>query len=78
MYRCTLNELPSGKTGLVKQINAEESMKRRLLDIGLIKDCSIKHIMKSPFGDPVAYEIRGTLIAIRNCDASTIEIEVQE
>lgn len=75
---CTLDELPIGKTGCVKKINAEESMMRRLLDIGLIQDSLVKSVLKSPFGDPIAYEIRGAIIAIRNDDARTIEIEVLE
>ena len=50
-------------------------IKRRLLDIGLIKDTKIIPVLKSPSGDPRAFSIRGSLIAIRKEDARNIEIE---
>lgn len=78
METCTLNELPMGKIGRVKEINTEDSMLRRLLDIGLIKDSLVKSVLKSPLGDPIAYEIKGAIIAIRNDDARGIQIEVVE
>lgn len=51
------------------------SLKRRLLDLGIIKGAKITPILKSPSGDPTAFEIRGTLIALRKEDASLILIK---
>lgn len=75
MRKNTLNELKKGEKALIKGIQIEGSMKRRLLDIGLIKDSVVECVLESPLKDPKAYWIRGTLIAIRNCDAKKIEIE---
>lgn len=54
--------------------NALGSLKRRLLDLGIINKTKITPILKSPSGDPTAYEIRGTLLAIRKEDAKQILI----
>ena len=35
-------------------------------------------VLISPKKDPKAYEVRGTVIAIRNDDAKYIEVEVEE
>lgn len=40
-----------------------------MLDFGMITGTSIEAVQKSPAGDPVAYFVRGTLIAIRSEDA---------
>lgn len=46
-----------------------------MLDLGIIKDTEIAALTKSPSGDPVAYLIRGAVIAIRKEDAALIFIE---
>ena len=47
-------------------------MRRRLQDIGLIEGTEVECVQKSPAGDPVAYRIRGALIALRSEDSSNI------
>ena len=51
------------------------SLKRRLLDLGIIKGTKIIPVLKSPSGDPTAFEVRGTLIALRKEDAILIKIK---
>lgn len=75
MRKKTLNEMDIGTLAKVKEIQMEGSMKRRLLDMGLIKDSMIECALESALGDPKAYYIRGTLIAIRNADAKKIWVE---
>ena len=75
MRKNTLNELKKGDKAIIKDLQIEGSMKRRLLDIGLIKDSIIECVLESPLKDPKAYWIRGALIAIRNNDAKKIFIE---
>ena len=75
MRKNTLNELKRGEKAIIKDLQIEGSMKRRLLDIGLIKDSIVECALESPLKDPKAYWIRGALIAIRNNDAKKIRIE---
>ena len=35
-------------------------------------------MLKSPWGDPVAYRIRGALIALRGADAAGVLIDARE
>ncbi|NMA84910.1 MAG: ferrous iron transport protein A [Epulopiscium sp.] len=70
-----LDQLPIGSLGKVKKLTAEGSVRRRMLDLGLIYDTSIESLKKSPAGDPIAYEIRGTVIALRSEEASKILVE---
>ena len=70
-----LSELPLGKICMVKKLNTQGLIRRRMLDLGLIKDTVIESLQKSPSGDPVAYLIRGAVIALRSDVASTIMVE---
>lgn len=72
----TLNQLPIGSIGKVKQLALDGIIRRRMLDLGLIHNTNIKSLGKSPFGDPIAYEIRGATIALRSEEASKILVEL--
>lgn len=50
-------------------------IKRRLLDLGIIKGSTITKVLQSPSGDPSAFEIRGILLAIRKEDAELIKVK---
>ena len=51
------------------------TIRRRLLDLGLIRGTKIVPVLISPSKDPRAFEVRGSLIAIRKEDANNIIIE---
>ncbi|MCX8155294.1 MAG: FeoA domain-containing protein [Verrucomicrobiae bacterium] len=48
--------------------------RRRLLDLGFVPGTEVKVAMISPLGDPVAYEVRGTTVALRRDQARAIRI----
>jgi DtxR family Mn-dependent transcriptional regulator len=48
--------------------------RRRLMDLGLLPGTNISIEMQSAGGDPVAYQVRGTIIALRNSQAQLISI----
>lgn len=71
-----LSELCLNQIGIVEDINCDENIKRRLLDIGLVKGTNIVPVLQSPSKDPRAFEIRGTIIAIRREDTEKIEVKL--
>jgi len=70
-----LSELPLNRVGIIDNLNCNENIRRRMLDLGLIKGTKITPVFKSPSGDPVAYEIRKTLIALRKEDSENITLK---
>ena len=70
-----LSQLPLNKNGRIDEIECDEGIKRRLLDMGLIKGTNIVPILVSPSGEPRAFLVRGTIIAIRKEDAKHIKIK---
>lgn len=68
----TLDRLPIGQTGTVSRLMSRGSERRRMLDLGIVRGTSIEALQKSPSGDPIAYFIRGAVIALRDEDARKI------
>lgn len=67
-----LTSLEEGDYACVTGLCTTGAMRRRLLDLGLIEGTRIGCAQKSPFGDIVAYAVRGAIIALRNDDARNI------
>jgi ferrous iron transport protein A len=72
-----LNDLKPGESAIVKELLTKGSMRRRLLDLGLIENTEVECLGRSPCGDPSAYLIRGAVIAIRSEDCSDIIIQAR-
>ncbi len=71
-----LSELKQGHCAVVKELTASGSIRRRLQDIGIIEGTHIECVQKSPLGDPIAYLIRGAVIALRIEDSSRVIIQL--
>ena len=71
-----LSNMCVGNKAIIKKLTAKPDIKRRLLDLGLIDGTKVECVLKSPFNDPLAYLIRGTVIAIRKSDSQKIEVEL--
>ncbi|MBQ6825562.1 MAG: ferrous iron transport protein A [Clostridia bacterium] len=67
-----LKDLKVGENGVVSEILTNGNIRRRFIDIGLIKGSLVKCVGISPFGNPKAYLIRGAVIAIRKNDCADI------
>lgn len=54
------------------------SERRRLLDLGFVSGTLVEIEMVSPAGDPTAYRVRGTLVALRREQAGLIRISKEQ
>ena len=69
-----LNDLKLNEFGYIFDINCSDDVRSRLLDLGLVKDTCIIPVLKSPSNGIKAFDIRGTLIAIRDEDSILINV----
>lgn len=69
-----LNDIEPGERAVVRELHMEGALRRRLMDIGLIRDTEVECVGRSPCGDPSAYLIRGAVIALRAQDCRGILI----
>lgn len=71
----SLNDIAVGERACVISQDTSGSIRRRLLEIGLVDGTEIECVGKSPSGDPRAYLIRGAVIALRAEDCGKIAVE---
>jgi len=70
-----LSKLPLGRKARVRELKTDGQIRRRLLDLGLINDTVVEALQRSPSGEPVAYAVRGAVIALRSDESSKIIVE---
>ncbi len=70
-----LSDMQEGAAAEVAELLAEGGIRRRLRDIGLIEGTKVRCLNRGPSGDPIAYLIRGAVIALRNEDSSKVIIK---
>lgn len=51
-------------------------MRRRLLDLGFVAGALVEVMRRSPLGDPIAFRVSQTTIALRKEESSKIEGEL--
>ncbi len=69
-----LNEMLPGEHARIQKVSAEDTLRRRFFDLGMIPGTVVECVGRSPENDPSAYLIRGAVIAIRGKDCGDIEI----
>lgn len=71
-----LSNLPLKNSGKIINLTAKGKQRRRLLDLGLIPGTTVIAKRKSPSGDPIAYLIRGTVLALRKEETDLVEVSL--
>lgn len=70
----TLRDVQSGDTVQVTKLNGTGAVKRRIMDMGITKGCSVYVRKVAPLGDPVEVTVRGYELSLRKEDAQKIEV----
>ena len=69
-----LSALKQGEKGYVVDLNLDGLIRRRVLDLGIVPGTVLQCVGTAPSGDPIAYFVRGTVIALRSEDAKSIRV----
>ena len=72
----SLAQLNIGQTCHINNVELTGLLKRRILDLGLVPGTLVECVRRSPSGNPSAYHVRGTTIALRNEDADFIKVKL--
>ncbi|HEY0866244.1 MAG TPA: FeoA family protein [Fimbriimonas sp.] len=67
--------MPLGEPARIVKLRLTGAERRRLLDMGLAPGTVVEGRLRSPLGDPVAYQVRGTLVSLRRRQAEMIDVE---
>ena len=70
-----LSRLPLDHTARVLSLSAPEPLRGRLMDLGFVPGSEITPLYAAPLGDPRAYLVCDTVIALRQKDAAAVAVE---
>lgn len=68
------DELKVGERAVIKDVDNTHPSAHRILEIGFTPGQEIELLYCSAFNDPLAFAIRGTIIAIRKKEAHCIHV----
>ena len=68
----TLDLLQPGECSILRELKNRGPMRRRLRELGFVEGTSVQCVGRSPGGDPKAYLVRGTVIALRRDDCKQV------
>ena len=74
----TLDKFVVGETGLIKKVEGEGRLRRRLFDMGVTPGATVYLRKKAPLGDPLEVTIRGYELTLRKNEACLVILEVKE
>ena len=73
-----LDEFKIGETGLIKKVEGEGRLRRRLFDMGVTPGATVYLRKKAPLGDPLEVTIRGYELTLRKSEAQLVVLEVED
>ena len=72
-----LSTLLPGQSAVIRKIDGETRLRRRLLELGLLPGTVLTVSKRAPFGDPLQLHLRGYALTLRSSDAEKISVEVK-
>ena len=74
----TLQDVAVGKSAVVKKLHGEGAVRRRIMDMGIVKGVEVTVLRVAPAGDPLEVSLRGYDLSLRKAEAAMVEVEETE
>ena len=71
----SLDQLGRGQTGRILRVGGRPAVRRRLLELGVVRGETITLQRSAPLGDPLEYVVKGYHLSLRKREAATITVE---
>lgn len=71
-----LHLLQPGQRAIIRSINGESALRRRFIEMGIVKGENILIERHAPLGDPIEYLVKGYHLALRCEEAALIEVSL--
>lgn len=74
----TLDQIPKGqRVRVVTTIGEEDSIARRLHDLGIRVGVEIEVIRRAPLGDPTVFGLCGYQLCLRRSESARVRVQVE-
>jgi ferrous iron transport protein A len=71
----TLNDLRAGERGIILDIDGQDAVAARLMEMGLLPGETVEMIGAAPMGDPIEYAVYGYRISLRSIESARVRID---
>ncbi len=68
----TLAELAVGEQGCVAEVQGNDEIAVRILEMGLIPGTEVSVLGTAPWGDPLELDVRGYRLSLRKAEAARV------
>lgn len=69
-----ISQLGYGQEASIRLVRGHSTLSERLQELGFTPGASVRLVAKAAFGGAMAFQVRGSTIALRRADAACIEI----
>lgn len=73
-----LSELNTGESAIILKVKGHGGFRRRIMEMGFVRNKQVKVLLNAPLQDPIKYEIMGYEVSLRRSEASMIEVITEE
>jgi len=73
-----LSELRPGERGVITRVTGSGEVRRRILDMGLVRGTEIVVVRRAPLGDPIEFLLKGYNLSLRREESEHVYVEVEE
>ena len=75
MTEIFLSDLKNDETGIVSEVQGEDRISLRLMEMGLVAGTQVTRIAAAPMGDPLEFEILGFTLSLRTAEARRVQLQ---
>jgi len=72
-----LSDLRPGERAVIVRVAVSGYVRKRLLDMGLVKGTEVVMLREAPLGDPIEFELKGYNLSLRKREAERIFVEAK-
>ncbi|NLV27895.1 MAG: ferrous iron transport protein A [Methanomicrobiales archaeon] len=74
----TVEQLPPGTSGIISEILGDTTIRRRLMEMGVLPGSRLTLVKWAPLGDPAECLIRGYKLSLRRREAALITVDTKK
>lgn len=73
----TLADMEPGQKATITRVQGQGTLRRRLMDLGMISGTPVIMERSAPLGDPLEILVKGTHLSLRRDEASAVQVEFE-
>ncbi len=71
----SINDLKKNETGVIKELLSIGNLRKKLMEMGVLKGVRVKLTKVAPLGDPIEIEVKNYRLSLRKKEAGEIILE---